>query len=339
MSAPAGAPGPSVAVIVAARDAEATVGDAVASALAEPEVAEVVVIDDASGDDTAGAARRAAGRDGRLTVHRSGRNLGPAAARNLAIARSSAPLIAVLDADDLLLPGRFAPLLAEPDWDLIADNIAFVAAEAPPAEARARVRRGPAEGSVPLDLAAFVRGNLSRRGARRGELGFLKPVMRRAVLDGLGLRYDPALRLGEDYDLYVRALLGGARFRLTRRVGYAARVRAGSLSARHRTADLAALAAASARHLAAARGSPEAEAAIEAHRRQVSERHLLRAFLDAKAERGFGAALSLALRPPSNLPPIAAGVIADKLGRARGAEGHGEIVGRYLLPLDAPSGA
>ncbi|MCX7646471.1 MAG: glycosyltransferase family 2 protein [Rhodobacteraceae bacterium] len=331
--------GRSVAVIIAARDAEATVGDAVASALAEPEVAEVVVIDDASGDDTAGAARRAAGRDGRLAVHRAARNLGPAAARNLGIARSSAPLVAVLDADDLLLPGRFAPLLAEPDWDLIADNIAFVAAGTAPAEARARIRRGPPGGSVPLDLPAFVRGNLTRRGAPRGELGFLKPVMRRAVLARLGLGYDPALRLGEDYDLYLRALIAGARFRLSRRVGYVARVRAGSLSARHRTADLAALAAASARHLAAVRGQGAAEAAIAAHLRQVRARHLLRAFLDAKAERGLGAALGLALRPPSNLPPIAAGVLADKLGLGRASGAGAAADGRYLLPPEGPPGA
>lgn len=320
-----------VAVIIAARDAAETIGAAVASALAQPETAEVVVVDDASADATGAAARQAAAGDGRLTVLRCAENLGPAAARNLAVARSSAPLIAVLDADDALLPGRFAHLLAQPGWDLIADNIAFIGAQAAVPEALAAAPPGP-DGSAALDLAAFVRGNLTRRGAQRAELGFLKPVIRRAALDRAGIAYDPALRLGEDYDLYVRAMLAGARFRLSRRVGYVARVRAGSLSGRHRTADLAALAAASARHLAAARGP--AAGAIAAHHAQVRSRWLLRACLDAKAEGGLGAALAFALRPPGNLPPIAAGVLADKLAALTGRGAPAEPAGRYLLPVD-----
>ena len=38
-----------------------------------------------------------------------------------------------------------------------------------------------------LDLPDFIEGNISRRGAARGEIGFLKPVMRRAFLDAHGL--------------------------------------------------------------------------------------------------------------------------------------------------------
>jgi succinoglycan biosynthesis protein ExoU len=34
-------------------------------------------------------------------------------------------VIALLDADDMFLPGRLGRLLAIPGWDLIADNIAF----------------------------------------------------------------------------------------------------------------------------------------------------------------------------------------------------------------------
>ncbi|MFG3656131.1 glycosyl transferase family A, partial [Klebsiella pneumoniae] len=49
-----------------------------------------------------------------------------------------------------------------------------------------------------LNIKGFIDGNISRRGASRGEIGFLKPVMRRAFLDAHGLRYDEKLRLGED---------------------------------------------------------------------------------------------------------------------------------------------
>ncbi|TIR69420.1 MAG: glycosyltransferase, partial [Mesorhizobium sp.] len=43
---------PRVCVIIAARNAARTIPVAIASALREPEVAEVVVVDDASTDDT-----------------------------------------------------------------------------------------------------------------------------------------------------------------------------------------------------------------------------------------------------------------------------------------------
>jgi succinoglycan biosynthesis protein ExoU len=324
----------SVSVIITARNSVATIGDAVTSALDQAEVSEVVVVDDASTDGTGDAALAATGTDPRLILLRQATNLGPAAARNLAIARSTAPFIAILDADDYFLPNRFTPLFVETGWDLVADNIVFV-----PDTHSGRVDHDhlpPApDSSTALDLAAFVRGNIARQGLQRGELGFLKPVIRRSILPTDGLVYDPALWLGEDYDLYVRLLLSGARFRLSHRIGYAARVRAGSLSGQHRTGDLRALLEATGRHTPV--GDPDADAAIRQHRRQLRGRYLLRTFLDLKSARGPGSALAFALMPPTNLPPIALGILADKLGarRLRAAAPTGL---RTLLPLPSPTG-
>ena len=99
-----------VCAVIAACNAAATVGAAVASALAEIEVGEVVVVDDASSDGTDRAARAADDGSGRLRIIRLDKNHGPAFARNQAIAASRSPLIAVLDADDVFLPG---PLQAD----------------------------------------------------------------------------------------------------------------------------------------------------------------------------------------------------------------------------------
>lgn len=320
-----------ICVIVAAMDAQATIARAVASALAEPEVAEVVVVDDASRDDTAGAARSADDGTGRLAVIRAPRNLGPAAARNLALARSSAPMVAVLDADDVILPGRFAAL-ADPgaDWDMSADNMIFVSqAEAQQFAGLAAFATGGV--AERMSFARFVAANISRPGRPRGELGFLKPVMRRAFLARHSLIYDERLRLGEDFDLYARMLLAGARFRLVAACGYLAVERPDSLSAKHSAADLAALVGADDRMLARAL-APGDRAALALHRAQCAQRWHHRHFLDAKRRGGLVRALVEHRSQPRLLADAALGVARDKLALLRPARQSSLAAGpRFLI--------
>ena len=321
-----------VCVVIAAKDAAATIQRAVRSALREERVAEIVIVDDGSTDGTAEAALAADDGTGRLHVLAPGGNRGPAFARNLAIAHSAAPLIAVLDADDFFLAGRFDRLVDKDDWDFVADNVVFI-------DVRSAEAADPA---VPdfvaeprfLDLQGFVEGNISRRGAARGEIGFLKPVMRRRFLDQHGLRYKEELRLGEDYDLYARALADGARYKIVHGCGYAAVVRPDSLSGRHRTADLQRLYQADRAILAAPAVSAPAARALRRHERHVRGRYELRRFLDAKSETGLWRAGLGALARPTALPAIVAGLAADKLAalkaRSRPADEKPAQL-RYLL--------
>jgi succinoglycan biosynthesis protein ExoU len=323
-----------ICVIVAAMNAESTIARAVASALAEPAVREVVVVDDASSDATAHEAWAADDASGRLKVLRAHRNLGPAAARNLAIERSTAPLLAILDADDVILPGRFEAL-ADPagDWDMSADNLMFVTEEraAEFAHLAAFATGGVAER---MSFARFVAANISRGDRPRGELGFLKPVMARAFLVRHGLAYDPRLRLGEDFDLYARMLLAGARFRLVAACGYVAIERPNSLSACHSPADLAALVEADDRMLALPL-APEDRAALESHRAQCAQRWHHRHFLDAKRKSGLMRALYENRDRPRLLVDAALGVARDKLGALRPARGGSKATGpsepRFLI--------
>lgn len=324
-----------VCVIIAAKNAADTIGRAIGSALAEPEAAEVVVIDDASTDGTAAAARAADDGSGRLVVVRFDENRGPAAARNHAIAISQSPLLAVLDADDFFLPGRLRQLLAQDDWDFIADNIAFVDAEQV-ANIRSTILQFAAT-PRPLDLTGFINGNISRRGVRRGEIGFLKPLMRRSFLDAHWLRYKEALRLGEDYELYARALAHGARYKIIHSCGYAALVRGNSLSGNHRTIDLKRLYEADREILSEKKLDSAAKAALRRHERHIRSRYELRHFLDLKKEGGIASALVYALSHPAALPAIAGGILADKTERFRPSRSPapvalglaGEV--RYLL--------
>jgi succinoglycan biosynthesis protein ExoU len=327
----------SICVIIAAKNAADTIETAVRSALREPEVTEVVVVDDGSSDGTAGAARRADDTSGRLNVVRFDQNKGPSAARNHAIDISSAPLIAILDADDFFFEGRFRQMLVEDDWEFVADNIAFVDADTA-SQAPQRLQQFAAS-PLFLDLSTFVDGNISKRGVRRGEIGFLKPIMRRAFLDKHGLRYREEMRLGEDYDLYIRALALGARYKVIHSCGYGAVVRGNSLSGRHRTEDLRRLYEADRVLLASSRLPPEAAEAVRRHERHVRGKYELRRFLDIKSQSGPLAAIAYIATHPTAFPPIATGILMDKTERLRNpggvsvtAQGDGL---RYLLSAPA----
>jgi glycosyltransferase involved in cell wall biosynthesis len=101
---------PDVSVVLPARNAAATVGQAVASVFAESGVTtEVLLVDDGSTDDTVNAARAVERHDERCELrvfrHPGGLNRGVAASRNLGLAHARARFVAFLDADDWLLPG------------------------------------------------------------------------------------------------------------------------------------------------------------------------------------------------------------------------------------------
>ena len=98
-----------VSVVMPVFNAAAHVEEAVASAVAQPETGEVILVEDGSSDSSLEVCRRLAQRHDsvRVLCHPDGGNHGAGASRNLAIAGSRCPLVAFLDADDYYLPGRF----------------------------------------------------------------------------------------------------------------------------------------------------------------------------------------------------------------------------------------
>jgi glycosyltransferase involved in cell wall biosynthesis len=103
-------------VVTAAYNARATVGSAIRSVLAQTrDDFELIVVDDGSSDGTPDVVRSFADERVRLLELDHG---GAAAARAAGIATGTAPLVSLLDADDLWLPGYLeamgAALDAEP---------------------------------------------------------------------------------------------------------------------------------------------------------------------------------------------------------------------------------
>ena len=282
-------------------------------------------MDDASADATGAAAAAADDGSGRLQVIRLAENVGPAEARNRAIAAARAPLLCILDADDYFLDGRLGRLLSAPrTWDLIADDIVMVRGRE--AASAAGLVTGPGRPQR-LTLATFVTGNIARPGASRRELGFLKPIMRRGFLDRQGLRYDPRLRLGEDYALYVEALAAGAVFAVTAPCGYVAVERSNSLSAQHRTDDLGAmLAALPVPVFGSGAGDP-----LDPHRAPTPNCSQHRRVLDRRRAQGYAAALRELLGTPLAWRHILSVTLAAKLGRLVPAPAPDRETGPRLL--------
>ena len=304
-----------IAVIIAARNASLTIARAIRSALAEQEVAEVIVVDDGSTDDTENSALEADDGTGRLAILRRRQNLGPAAARNLAIDQARASIIAVLDADDYILPGRFNALLKIRGWDLIADNILFVPEDA---VGLAPLSFQPAsKPPATITLATFIEGNVSKVGRSRGELGFAKPLIRRQWLLEHKIAYDQSLRLGEDYALYARLLEAGARFLISNGCGYVATIRSNSLAADHQTADLEALLRFD-RNLSASPLLTRLDrSALRRHLRQLEIKVHHRKVLDLK-RKGIARAFVAAIGRPSLIPQLAFAIARDKLRKDNG---------------------
>ena len=228
MSAPAGSIQPDVdelplvSIIIPAYNVEEWVAEAVDSALAQtyPRV-EVVVVNDGSTDGTAEIIARYGDRI--VVVDQQNRGLG--AARNSGLRASHGELIGLLDADDIWLPERLDAvvplLLARPEIGMVTSNSYVMEGRTPTLKQCYGDRRRhpfPAREEDQLDEIAH-----------RNFL-FVSVVFRRDLVDRFG-GFNGTMRRSEDYELWTRFLVNGARAAyVPAPLGYY-RVRPDSLSA------------------------------------------------------------------------------------------------------------
>lgn len=220
---------PRVSVIMANYNGAAHVAAAVRSVLRQTETSlELILSDDGSDDDSVARAEAAAEGDPRLVIVRGGGRSGPAATRNRALARARGAWIAVVDNDDYIHPERLERLVAAAEADgsdIVADDLLIFyedEAKAPHAHLCGPLTKRPQW----ISAAAYERSN--RLLGSGPALGYLKPIFRRA----LHARYNEDLRIGEDSDLVLRLLVGGARMRVYPDLGYFYRKHAASVSHR-----------------------------------------------------------------------------------------------------------
>ena len=193
---------PRVAVIVPAYGVAHLLGEALSSLQTQTLTAwECVVIDDGAPDDVAAAVAPFLA-DPRIRFIATA-NHGVSAARNTAIAASTAPLIALLDGDDRFRPDYLATMAAQLETD--------------PA-IRLATCNAMLFGALPRERLCF----LTRQGHGDGVHGSLADVLDRSFSVYIGTTFrrtdfetvggfDPSMSHAEDLDLWVRLLeLGGA---------------------------------------------------------------------------------------------------------------------------------
>ena len=194
---------PRISVIVPCYNAERYIGATLHSIYAQqwPDL-EVIVVDDGSSDHSVEVVARLFPQ---VIVAKQG-NSGVAAARNKGISLASGELIAFVDADDYWLPGKLRL-----QWEALA------------AHGSARMAYGAWvvwECMDPGPDAAYLAGIAELAGFRdrwSGPSGWIYPQLLldcevwtstvlafRSLYDEIGV-FDTALRIGEDYDLWLRA--------------------------------------------------------------------------------------------------------------------------------------
>jgi succinoglycan biosynthesis protein ExoO len=227
----------SVTVLIPAFNVADCIGSAIDSALAQSLApAEIIVVDDASTDDTANIVASIAKIHTSVKLIRKTVNEGVAAARNTGIELATADWIAILDSDDRYLPDRLKYLVnaaEEQQLDFAADNFynydffadKIVGIAIPPSMIGT---------SLKLDRYDYVRNCMTSM-AGAVDFGLLKPIVRRSFLQATGVRYRGDVRHGEDFIFYLNALVLRAKFAIFPEGHYIYTQRLGSLSGKHST--------------------------------------------------------------------------------------------------------
>ena len=212
---------PLLSIVIPAYDVAPYVREAVDSALAQthPHV-EVVVVDDGSTDST-GSILESYG-DRIVLIQQQNRGL--AGARNTGIAHATGSYLGWLDADDIWYPQRA--------------QLAIDYLESHPGVAAVTTDAYILDGSTITDRQYYR--DFLKRGfpAPQDQLStmidhnfmFVGTIVRASVMRRYG-GFDETLRRSEDYDLWMRLLLGGQRFGLIDEPLASYRVRPDSLSA------------------------------------------------------------------------------------------------------------
>lgn len=330
---------PAVSVLMPCYNAAATLDEAMTSLLAQTlDDLEVVALDDGSEDATADRLRAWAARDGRVRpVRLPHRGLIPALNAGLAACR--APLVARMDADDRAHPDRLAQQVALLDRSPeIA--VAGCLVDGFPAE---EVREGFRIYIAWLN-SLVTSEDIAREIWIESPLAHSSVVLRKAAVEGLGGYQDHGWP--EDYDLWLRMHLSGARFAKVPQVLLYWREHPARLTRTDRRYAVENFLRAKARYLAAGplceRGAVIVWGAGQMGRRL--SKHLTRAavplaaFVDIDPAKIGRRRRGLPVYAPGDLPALWHGLERPVLLSAVGARGARALIREQLMTMGLREG-
>lgn len=306
-----------VSVVIPAYNAEPFVTKAVNSVLGQTERdLEVLVVDDASTDDTCRVVERLSASEQRVRLLRNPSNTGVSHAINNGMNAARGKWVAVLGADDWYAPDRLEKLIAAAETAgarFVADNIYFIEE----GRAKAWATLFPERPLTPrfLSLDEFLEKDMP---GQHGTMGLLQPVIRADFVEEHGIFYDETLRGGSDSYFMIRCLAKEPCLLVPEPMYYYLRV-PGSLSAQRSVARLKELHQKS-RELCvwAQPWAAKSTAALLAARVSASERYIRYYRLIEPAKRGeWALALGALARDLGILPTMIDGIGRVLLTRMR----------------------
>ena len=224
---------PSVSVIIACRDVRKYIDGAIQSAQRQSmSDLEILIVDDCSVDGSLDIIEEYAAKDSRIRVLR-GQGRGPAAARNLALALARGKWLAILDGDDLWHPYRLELMLKAGEAskaEILIDNCLCFEDGDTTKRPNLMVKKGQIGSAKTIDTASFIKNNIFKD--NKTTLSYMKPILNREFIKLTNIKYREDLLVGEDHDILMRAMIGGAKMYWIPAPFYYYRRRATSISAK-----------------------------------------------------------------------------------------------------------
>ncbi|MEC4885586.1 MAG: glycosyltransferase family 2 protein [Scytonema sp. PMC 1070.18] len=213
---------PKVSIIIPAYNSSRYIKRAIESVLCQTEKnIEVIVVDDASTDNTVEVVRQFC--DHRLKLMVNECNQGPSYSRNRALKEAQGEWVALLDSDDWYVPERLEKLLQvayTENADIVADNIYYILDGAElPWSTFFSLEKISLDKPRQIDTVYFIDFSVS----------VTKPIIKRNFLLQHQLEFNEALKYEEDFFLFLLCLCHGANFILVPETYYFYRNRSDSL--------------------------------------------------------------------------------------------------------------
>jgi len=293
---------PVASIVIPAFNAADFIERALHSAINQSEQnIEVIVVDDASTDETVALVHKLMQSDRRIRLEQNQVNSGVSRTRNRALDLAQGDWIMVLDADDWITPDRVEVLCSlgtEKDADLVFDNLNLLKGEenTPIGSLLSATSREPA----PLDGPDYVANdNPEELGS-----GVLKPTVRRAFLDQHHIRYRNDLNIGEDFLFAVECFAHGAAAYLEPTQHYNYRIHQGSLSRRQSTeqSDKIVHGSLAARQIAEALNQTDLLQALIKRHRAFEKNARYRTVINPILDHDFAKGVNNAYHDPTILP-------------------------------------